>query len=227
MAGRTTGQSDLRWRVGNEKEGTTAMEGEEFLRRMLARDPRVFDDLMPTLERVVNGACAAFRMFDPHQRQDVLQEVAVKVFSHWQSYQGGSRLATWLYAIARNACLDELRRRRRHAVEITQLDTADDPVGSPLDTIADVSHAHPEQSLCVQQVLAELEAEPPARKGSMRKIDVLRFWVTHSPTTEQLAAFLNTTLSAATTRKSAIAAAVRALCQKYCGQEECAFAAAG
>lgn len=209
------------------KKGKIAMEGEEFLRRMQARDPRVFDDLMPAMERVVNGACAAFRMFDPHQRQDVLQEVAVKVFSHWNSYQGGSRLGTWLYAIARNVCLDELRRRRRHAVEVTQLDTAEDQVGSVLDAVADNSQSNPEQSLCVQQVLAELEAEPPARKGSMRKIDVLRFWVTNSPTTEQLAAFLNTTLSAATTRKSAIAAAVRVLCQKYCGQDECAFAAAG
>jgi len=81
--------------------------------------------------------------------------------------------------------------------------------------------------MCVQQVLAELEAEPPARKGSMRKIDVVRYWVSNSPTTEELAKFLNTSLSAATTRKSVIAAALRELCKKYCGQDECAFTAGG
>jgi len=203
------------------------MEGEEFLQRMRARDPRVFDDLMPALEQVVNGACAALRVFDRDQRLDVLQEVALKVFSHWHSYQGNSRLATWFYVIARNACLDDLRRRRRHAVEVTQLDPEEDQVGNALDKLADESQSKPEQRMCVQQVLAELEAEPPARKGSMRKIDVVRYWVSNSPTTEELAKFLNTSLSAATTRKSVIAAALRELCKKYCGQDECAFAAGG
>lgn len=194
------------------------MDGEEFLRRMRANDARVFDDLMPVLEKIVYGACASFRLFD-HRRDDVLQEVAVKAFTNWARYRGDSRLTTWLYAIARNACLDEIRRGGRYVVEQVE---ADQDGGGLFNTNVDESQSDFEQRLCVQQVLAALEAEPPARRGSMRKIEVLTWWVMNSPTTEELAAFLKTSLAAATTRKSAIVAAVRELCEKYCGHNECA-----
>lgn len=45
--------------------------------------------------------------------QDVTQEVFVKVFRAAPSFRGDARLSTWLYRIVANACLDELRRRRR------------------------------------------------------------------------------------------------------------------
>jgi len=195
------------------------MDGEDFLRRMRANDVGVFDDLMPELENIVHGACASFRLFD-QRRDDVVQEVAVKALVNWTSYRGDSRLGTWLYAIARNACLDEIRRGRRYVAESGE--GGKDSDGWISGTV-DESQSDFEQRLCVHQVLAELEAEPPARKGSMRKMEVLKWWVLNSPTTEELAAFLGTTLSAATTRKSAIVAAVRALCAKYCGHDECAL----
>lgn len=195
------------------------MDGEEFLRRMSANDARVFDDLMPVLEKIVYGACASFRLFD-QRRDDVLQEVAVKAFVNWTRYRGNSRLTTWLYAIARNVCIDEIRRGGRYVAEPGG---TDQDGGDLFNTIVDESQSDFEQRLCVQQVLAALEAEPPARKGSMRKIEVLMWWVMNSPTTEELAAFLKTSLSAATTRKSAILTAVRELCEKYCGHNECAI----
>lgn len=45
--------------------------------------------------------------------QDVTQEVFVKVFRTAGSFRRDARLTTWLYRIAANACMDELRRRRR------------------------------------------------------------------------------------------------------------------
>lgn len=45
--------------------------------------------------------------------QDVTQEVFVKVFRAAPSFRRDARLSTWLYRIAANACMDELRRRRR------------------------------------------------------------------------------------------------------------------
>lgn len=196
------------------------MDGEEFRRRMSANDDRVFNDLMPVLEKLVKGACASLRVYEKHRQDDVLQEVATKVFTRWASYRGDSRFTTWLYTIARNACLDDIERGSRYVPE---------PAGENKDgqgffsAIADESQSDFEQRLCVHQVLAALEAEPDARENSMRKIEVLKWWVEKSPTTEELAAFLKTTHSAATTRKSAIVKAVRALCERYCGHDECAF----
>ncbi len=50
---------------------------------------------------------------DEAAAQDVTQEVFVKVFRAAPSFRQDARLSTWLYRITANACMDELRRRRR------------------------------------------------------------------------------------------------------------------
>lgn len=44
---------------------------------------------------------------------DVTQDVFVRVFRTLGTFRGDARIGTWLYRIVVNACLDELRRRRR------------------------------------------------------------------------------------------------------------------
>ena len=44
---------------------------------------------------------------------DVLQEAYVRAFLGLWKFRGESSLGTWLHRIIHNACLDELRRRRR------------------------------------------------------------------------------------------------------------------
>jgi RNA polymerase sigma-70 factor, ECF subfamily len=201
------------------------MDGEDFLRRMRAGDASVWEDLMPVLRKVALGACRDLKMFD-QRRADIVQEVALKVFTHWQSYQGESRLTTWIYAIARNCCLDDMRKQRVR--NETQGAVPEDEDGlTLLDRLVDETQSDMEHRLCVQEVLSELDSHPPARKGSMRMIDVLRWWVQNGPTTEELAAFLDTTTNAAKERKSYILKHIKSLCQKYCGHEECAISKAG
>jgi len=42
---------------------------------------------------------------------DLAQEVFLKAFQRLDSFRGDSKFTTWLYSIARNHCLDELRQR--------------------------------------------------------------------------------------------------------------------
>jgi RNA polymerase sigma-70 factor, ECF subfamily len=46
---------------------------------------------------------------DANSAADLAQEVFVKAFRHFDSYRGDSKFTTWLYSIARNRCIDELR----------------------------------------------------------------------------------------------------------------------
>jgi RNA polymerase sigma-70 factor (ECF subfamily) len=46
---------------------------------------------------------------DPNSAADLAQEVFVKAFRHLDSFRGDSKFTTWLYSIARNRCMDELR----------------------------------------------------------------------------------------------------------------------
>lgn len=206
------------------------MDGKEFLERMARGDPKVFDDLFSFLRKLVLGACRDLRIYNEATRDDIVQDVCVKVLTHWESYHGESKLSTWIYSIARNRCLDELRKQQvRNAVSVEPAVDAD---GVPLEESAVASDQifkarfDMEQHLCVQQVLDELDREPSARKGSRRKIDLLRWCVENSPSSEELAGYLQTTVAAAKERKRYLLQQLRELCQKFCGHDECCLSAA-
>jgi RNA polymerase sigma-70 factor (ECF subfamily) len=61
----------------------------------------------------VHSIATHFLRGDDAAAKDVTQEVFVKVFRAVSSFRGAARLSTWLYRITANACMDELRRRRR------------------------------------------------------------------------------------------------------------------
>ena len=52
---------------------------------------------------------------DPALVDDALQDAYIRAFRALPRFRGESSLATWLYRIVRNVCMDELRRRRRRA----------------------------------------------------------------------------------------------------------------
>lgn len=189
---------------------------------MEARDPSVFGELMGTLRPLALTACNAFRI-PTQEREDVVQDVALKVFRNWQSFQAQSQLSTWIYAIARNHCLDLLDKLARSPTLSSVVDTCteDGSVG-PLDQ-RDYERGDPDHMRCIGAVIAELESEPPARVKSVRKIEVIRFWVEMSPTTEELAVFLKTSVAAAKERKRYVWAHLKTLCAKHCGTDECAL----
>jgi RNA polymerase sigma-70 factor, ECF subfamily len=54
---------------------------------------------------------------DAETAADLAQEVFLKAFQRIDSFRGDSRFTTWLYAIARNHCMDELRSRATRAEE--------------------------------------------------------------------------------------------------------------
>jgi RNA polymerase sigma-70 factor, ECF subfamily len=51
---------------------------------------------------------------DPTEAQDVAQNVFIQVFRCAKGYQAAAKFTTWLFTIARNLCLNEIRRRSRH-----------------------------------------------------------------------------------------------------------------
>jgi len=81
--------------------------------RLRAGDLLAFEHLVQKYEQpIVNFATRILRDMD--EAQDVAQNVFVQAFRALANFQFASRLSTWLYAIARNLCLNELRRRSRH-----------------------------------------------------------------------------------------------------------------
>ncbi len=198
------------------------VESDEFIRRMAAGDPAVFEELMPSLIRMTHSVCNRRGVFGD-RREDFVQEVALKVWRKWTTFQANSKLTSWMYSIADNTVLDALQlaqeRNEQTAAE------ADDPIlGEAARPLwAAVASSNLQQLLCVRAVINELEREPPARKGSIRKIDLLRFWVENSPSYAELAAHLKTGEAAARQRMHYLREELSKLCERHCGNGDCSL----
>ena len=93
---------------------------------------------------------------------DLAQETFVRVFKSCKSFRSGARFSTWLFTIARNLCLNEIRRRGRHpadSLDETQVQHEDQPqkqyedknVALPVDTLL-----HGELAEKIEEALAAL-----------------------------------------------------------------------
>ena len=74
-------------------------------------DPDAFWSLVEPYERGLRAL--AYRLLgDRDLMDDALQEAYLKAFRALPSFRGDARVASWLYRIVYNACLDQLRRAR-------------------------------------------------------------------------------------------------------------------
>ncbi|MGH2995097.1 MAG: RNA polymerase sigma factor [Gaiellaceae bacterium] len=106
----------------------------------------------------------AYRILGDRDRMDdALQETYVKAFRALPRFRGDSKLGTWLYRIAYNACLDELGRSRR-VVQLPLDDEAERPsfgadpgdvVASRRDLAAALAGLSPEERAAVLLVDAQ------------------------------------------------------------------------
>ena len=78
--------------------------------------------LVPAYRRRVFGLAYSI-LRDRAAAEDVAQEVFVKVWQAFDSYDGRARLSTWIYAITRNTAIGALRKRSR-LVSLSEPDVA-------------------------------------------------------------------------------------------------------
>ena len=100
-----------------------AESDEELLLRFEAGDKQAFELLFRRYREPLFRFILRF-LRNEHDSQEALQDVFLKVIRAPERFQARSRFSTWLHAIARNLCLDMLRKRkyRRHR-------SLDEPVG--------------------------------------------------------------------------------------------------
>ena len=84
--------------------------------RVSEGDRAAFETLVEKYKQpVFNMICRTLR--DATEAEDVAQNVFIQVHKSARRYRVTARFSTWLFTIARNLCLNELRRRSRHPAE--------------------------------------------------------------------------------------------------------------
>jgi RNA polymerase sigma-70 factor (ECF subfamily) len=124
----------------------------DLMLRVKRGDRHAFESLVDKYKQPVLNL--VYRtLHDAHEAEDLAQRVFIQVFRSADRYQPTAKFATWLFTIARNLCLNEIRRRTRHpAVSLDATESGDDD--HPARMVADVRSVEPTQAL----LQAELEA---------------------------------------------------------------------
>lgn len=94
------------------------MEERELIRRCQAGDEAAFEDLIRLHEKKVYALCR--RMC--RGEDDALEAAQDTFLAVWRgigSFREDAAFSTWLYRLATNACLDLLRREKRHGADLS------------------------------------------------------------------------------------------------------------
>jgi RNA polymerase sigma-70 factor (ECF subfamily) len=135
---------------------------------------RFYEDIRPGLLRFVGA-----RLRDPHAAADLVQEVYAKAFRNLDRYDQRRSFSTWIYAIARNACIDFLRRRTRDPLAGVAPNAPAPP--PDLDALPATGEFDPavaaERNDLVEAARAELEKLPDLRRAAveMKIVEGLTF----------------------------------------------------
>lgn len=81
-----------------------------------AGDATAFGVLADRYQGLMHGICRRITCND-QDAMDALQEALVAMWQRIGAFEGRSAMSTWLYRIAANAAIDEVRRRARRAVQ--------------------------------------------------------------------------------------------------------------
>lgn len=91
-------------------------------RQILAGDQSAFEVIVRRYSTpLFNFICHFLGDYD--QGCDVLQQVFMRFYTSLPNLGTDEPFKSWLFQVARNCCVDELRRRRRYAIQFSQLET--------------------------------------------------------------------------------------------------------
>jgi RNA polymerase sigma-70 factor (ECF subfamily) len=140
---------------------------------------------------VMNLALRTLR--DLTEAEDLAQNVFVQVWKAAPRYEPTAKFSTWLFTIARNLCLNEIRRRTRHPAE--SLDqTRDDADDQPLYQVEDKRVAPATEELLRGELVEKVDAALAALPENQRT--ALLLCRQEELSYEEIAAVLDCSLSA-------------------------------
>jgi len=124
-----------------------------LVERAQAGDERAFAELVDRYGGAVVSLCYASTL-NVAESEDLSQEVFMAAWRGLPRFRGASAFSTWLFALARNACVDQARRRAVRPQLVDDREHAADVVDeAPRETARAILAAAAELSLPLRQAL--------------------------------------------------------------------------
>jgi len=123
--------------------------------RVKQGDTAAFTELVEKYKQpIMNLAYRTVR--DMTEAEDLAQTVFVQVYKSASRYKSTAKFSTWLFTIARNLCLNEIRRRSRHPAESLDA-THPDQDDQPLQQYEDKKTFSPPESLLQRELTQQID----------------------------------------------------------------------
>jgi RNA polymerase sigma-70 factor (ECF subfamily) len=77
----------------------------------------IFISLVNANRSILYKICRMYGATEP-DRQDLFQEIVIQLWRSYPSFRGEARFSTWLYRIALNTAISDLRKQHRHGSSV-------------------------------------------------------------------------------------------------------------
>ena len=148
-----------------EQKGTQKQEDRILVERVLGGNHRAFGVIVRNTQGLV--AHIVFKMIpDPHDRNDIAQDIYLKVFQKLGSFRFQAKLSTWIAQIAYHTCLNYLQKKKSEWPVLNILPMADQADEPSTEQYPDPDNLE-DQLLEAEQmhiIRAEIETLPPQYK---------------------------------------------------------------
>ena len=93
---------------------------------------------------------------DATEAEDLAQQVFLQVYKAADRYRVTAKFSTWIYTIARNLCLNEIRRRSRHPADSMDIGSQENE-DLPARQFQDVASAQPPEELLRDELVRKID----------------------------------------------------------------------
>jgi RNA polymerase sigma-70 factor (ECF subfamily) len=164
----------LSWQVEERPLGPSETGEAALARSAVRRDRMAFGQLVDLHKRAVYGLCVRL-LRDSEEARDAAQETFVRAYAALETYDPAQPFAPWVLRIARNLCLDAIRRR---IPESQRLELDAEPVEGAPRELADPDAARGDDVIARRQLAGALEAAVQSLPPNYREVIQL-FHVEH------------------------------------------------
>ena len=146
-------------------------EDREVVQRALAGSESAFREIVLRYQRPVHGLLVRM-VRDPSLAEDLAQEVFLKAFRALESFDPERKFSSWLFKIAHNTAIDQLRRKQLATVP---LESPDEDKPDPLALLPDQKGESPDRALDRQNLAQAIQAAVGRLRVEYREVVILRF----------------------------------------------------